>query len=94
MQNTLIGWGLSAFIVLVTMCFEYDNYGGVYHCWLQMDKPLCVGQYIPIIAIMIVTFTLIEAAGAADYAPLKGNVRGRGMSRGMNQFIVSETGST
>ncbi|KAF0301074.1 Adhesion G-protein coupled receptor D1 [Amphibalanus amphitrite] len=70
-QNTLIGWGLSAFIVLVTMSFEYDNYGGVYHCWLQMDKPLCTGQYIPIIAIMIITFTLIEAAGAADYAPLK-----------------------
>ncbi|XP_037090660.1 adhesion G-protein coupled receptor D1-like [Pollicipes pollicipes] len=71
LQNTLIGWGLSIFIVLVTMCFEYENYGGVYHCWLQLDKPLCTGQYIPIIAIMIITFTLIEAAGAAEYAPLK-----------------------
>jgi len=70
-QNTLIGWGLAIFIVLVTMCFEYDNYGGSYHCWLQMDKPLCVGQFIPVIAIMIITFTLIEAAGAAEYIPLK-----------------------
>lgn len=71
LQNTLIGWGLSAFIVLVTMCFEYENYGGEYHCWLQMNKPLCTGQYIPIIAVMIITFTLIEAAGAAEYSPLK-----------------------
>ena len=37
-QNIVIGWGMPAFIVLFNMCFEYDNYGGTYHCWLQMDK--------------------------------------------------------
>ena len=36
-QNLLIGLGLPAFVVLFNMCFEYDNYGGLYHCWLQMD---------------------------------------------------------
>ena len=36
-QNLLVGWGLPAFIVLCNMCFEFDNYGGLYHCWLQMD---------------------------------------------------------
>ena len=37
-QNIIIGWGIPAFIILFNMCFEYDNYGGTYHCWLQMDK--------------------------------------------------------
>ena len=37
-QNIFIGWGIPAFIILFNMCFEYDNYGGTYHCWLQMDK--------------------------------------------------------
>jgi hypothetical protein len=36
-QNLLVGLGLPAFVVLFNMCFEYDNYGGLYHCWLQMD---------------------------------------------------------
>ena len=39
-QNIVIGWGLPAFIILFNMCFEYENYGGTYHCWLQMDKGL------------------------------------------------------
>jgi len=29
-QNVAIGWGISTFIVLFTMCFEYDDYGGQY----------------------------------------------------------------
>ncbi|XP_068212022.1 adhesion G-protein coupled receptor D1-like [Palaemon carinicauda] len=70
-QNTLFGWGMALFIVLCSMCFEYNNYGSVYHCWLQMDTPLVYGQFIPVIAIMIITFTLIEAAGAANYKVLK-----------------------
>ena len=37
-QNIVIGWGVPAFIILFNMCFEYENYGGTYHCWLQMDK--------------------------------------------------------
>ena len=39
-QNIVIGWGLPAFIILFNMCFEYENYGGTYHCWLQMDRGL------------------------------------------------------
>ena len=72
-QNIVIGWGMPAFIILFNMCFEYDNYGGTYHCWLQMDKGLMYGQYIPILILVVTTFTLIEAAGAADdYPALKG----------------------
>jgi hypothetical protein len=40
-QNLLVGWGLPAFIVLLNICFEFDNYGGLYHCWLQMDTGSC-----------------------------------------------------
>ncbi|XP_063598335.1 adhesion G-protein coupled receptor D1-like [Penaeus indicus] len=72
LQNTLIGWGLAAFIIMFCMCFEYDNYGGEYHCWLRMDTPLLYGQFIPVVGLVIMTFTLIEAAGAAEYKPLKG----------------------
>ena len=90
-QNIVIGWGVPAFIILFNMCFEYENYGGTYHCWLQMDKGmfscflnqfsltdnwlsgLMYGQYMPIIMLTVATFTLIEAAGAADeYPALKG----------------------
>ena len=39
-QNIIIGWGVPAFIILFNMCFEYENYGGTYHCWLQMDQGL------------------------------------------------------
>ena len=41
-QNIVIGWGVPAFIILFNMCFEYENYGGTYHCWLQMDKGIFV----------------------------------------------------
>lgn len=72
-QNIFIGWGIPAFIILFNMCFEYDSYGGTYHCWLQMDKGLMYGQYVPIITLVVSTFTLIEAAGASDdYPTLKG----------------------
>ena len=37
-QNVFIGLGIPGFIILFNMCFEYENYGGEYHCWLQMDK--------------------------------------------------------
>jgi len=68
-QNIVVGWGVPAFIILFNMCFEYDNYGGVYHCWLNMDTGLMYGQYIPIIVLVVTTFTIIEAAGAADEYP-------------------------
>ncbi|KAK3861111.1 hypothetical protein Pcinc_032891 [Petrolisthes cinctipes] len=70
-QYILMGWGVSAIVVIFCMCFEYHDYGAPYHCWLQMNTPLLYGQLIPIIGLVILTFTLIEAAGAADYKQLK-----------------------
>ncbi|KAK7081539.1 hypothetical protein SK128_018351 [Halocaridina rubra] len=84
-QNTLIGWGVSAFVILCCMCFEFENYGGKYHCWLQMDTPLVYGQFVPVIIIIILTFTLIEAAGAADFKPLKGVDKGQLLSAKISQ---------
>lgn len=37
LQNILLGWGMSAGIVLACIALEYENYGGKYHCWLQID---------------------------------------------------------
>jgi len=72
-QNIFIGWGIPAFIILFNMCFEYDNYGSSYHCWLEMDSGLMYGQYVPIVCLVVTTFTLIEAAGASDdYPTLEG----------------------
>ena len=31
------GWGVSMGMVLICVGLEYENYGGKYHCWLQMD---------------------------------------------------------
>jgi len=71
-QNLVVGWGVPAFIVLFNMCFEYESYGTSYHCWLAMDTGLVYGQYIPIVVIVVTSFTLIEAAGASeDYPALK-----------------------
>ena len=71
-QNLVVGWGVPAFIVLFNMCFEYESYGTSYHCWLAMDTGLVYGQYIPIVVIVVTSFTLIEAAGASeDYPSLK-----------------------
>ncbi|KAF2363623.1 GPCR family 2 secretin-like [Trinorchestia longiramus] len=71
-MNMGIGWGISLVIVGISVAFEWDNYGASYHCWLQMDTGLLIAQQLPIIVLMIMTFTLIEAAGAAEYKPLKG----------------------
>ena len=37
-----------------------------------MDTNLVIAQQVPIIILMVATFSLIEAAGEADYKPLKG----------------------
>ena len=37
---------------------------GEYHCWLQMNTTLMIGQFVPIVILAILTLTLIEAAGA------------------------------
>ena len=41
-------------------------------CWVQMDKPVFWAQQAPILIAMIITFTLTEAAGAAENTKLEG----------------------
>ena len=41
---------------MFNLCFEYDNYGGDYHCWLQMDTSLIYGQVIAIACIVFWMF--------------------------------------
>lgn len=72
LQNVLTGWGVGVGITLLVVSFRYADYGGVYHCWLQMDTPLLFCQYIPILIMVVLTLTLIEAAGAAEYRKLPG----------------------
>ncbi|KAK4300095.1 hypothetical protein Pmani_027686 [Petrolisthes manimaculis] len=85
LQNTLVGWALAAVFVLFCIAFEFMYYGGEYHCWLQMNTPLLYGQLIPIIGLVILTFTLIEAAGAADYKQLKGGDKNQQRSAKFSQ---------
>ena len=40
LQNTLLGWGLALANVLLVLGLNYEDYGGKYHCWLQVDKPI------------------------------------------------------
>jgi len=71
-QNIAMGWGVGIGITLVVVSLEFKNYGGAYHCWLQMDSTLMLGQFVPIILMNVLTLTLIEAAGAAEYRKLPG----------------------
>ena len=71
-QNFLVGWGAPLGCVLVAIALHYDEYGGKYHCWLQMDTGLTMAQFVPIIILVILIFTMIEAAGAAEYRRLPG----------------------
>ena len=66
-QNTIIGWLIPIIIVMFNICFEYENYGGEYHCWLQLDTGLMYGQFLPIGLMTIITLAIIEAAGTASY---------------------------
>ena len=51
---------------------RYDNFGGEYHCYLQLDTPLVYGVYIPMIVFTIVTLSIIEGAGgAAEYVKVR-----------------------
>ena len=43
-----------------------------------MNTGLFAAQQLPIIVLMIMTFTLIEAAGEAEYKPLKGQFQVKG----------------
>ena len=67
-------------IVLMTVGLMYDDYGGSYHCWLQVNKPLVYGQVIVITVIVIFTFTIIEAAGAENYRRIPGLDQGQWLS--------------
>ncbi|KAG8201660.1 hypothetical protein JTE90_012726 [Oedothorax gibbosus] len=71
LQNMLVGWGVSVLIVVVGVCFFLEFYGSKYHCWLQMDKPLVYLVLGPVVVICILNFIMLEAAGNADYKPLK-----------------------
>eukprot|EP00095_Tigriopus_kingsejongensis_P004198 maker-scaffold208_size258758-snap-gene-1.25 protein:Tk04198 transcript:maker-scaffold208_size258758-snap-gene-1.25-mRNA-1 annotation:"probable g-protein coupled receptor 133" len=62
----MAGWGIAVAIITFTVSFEYDNYGGEYHCWLQFDTGLIYGQLIPIVILSIITFMLIEAGSNVD----------------------------
>ena len=59
-------------LVAVAVGLSFEDYGGEYHCWLQVDKNLIFSQLIPIISLLILTLTLIEAAGAANYRRMPG----------------------
>ena len=37
-QNTLAGWGMALSITLLGVGLCYDDYGGEYHCWLQVSS--------------------------------------------------------
>lgn len=47
-QNVLVGWGISLGVVLLAMAFHFNDYGGEYHCWIQMNTGLVMAQFIPI----------------------------------------------
>ena len=71
-QNVLAGWLLSVAVILIVAAIQYENYGGDYHCWLRIDTPLSFGQIVPTVILVILIFTVLEAAGAADYRKLPG----------------------
>ena len=64
--NFLVGWGSGICVLAFCVSFEFDEYGGLYHCWLQMDSSLMLGVYIPIVVMFIIIIMLIEAAGSVD----------------------------
>ena len=69
--NVFLGWFIPLVIVMFNMCFNYENYGGDYHCWLRMDTSLIYGQFVPIAFMTIISLAIIEAAGdASDYKKL------------------------
>ncbi|TRY76932.1 hypothetical protein TCAL_10625 [Tigriopus californicus] len=71
-QNFFIGWGVALGVILLSLGFHVGDYGGEYHCWLRMNTGLMMTQIIPIVILVILTFTMIEAAGAAEYRRLPG----------------------
>merc|ERR1712062_321757 len=72
LQNTLIGWGFAFAIVAITVGLCWEDYGGKYHCWLQVNKPIVFYMLLVIVLLVILTFTAIEAEGAANYRRIPG----------------------
>jgi len=72
LQNILIGWGFALAIVAITVGLDFEDYGGEYHCWLQVNKPIVFFVLISTVLLVILTFTAIEAAGAANYRRIPG----------------------
>ncbi|TRY78449.1 hypothetical protein TCAL_14392 [Tigriopus californicus] len=66
MGSFMAGWGIAITVITFTVSFEYENYGGDYHCCLQMDTGLMYGEYIPVVILSIITFMLIEAGSNVD----------------------------
>ena len=62
----LVGWGVPAVLLCISVGLNYDSYGGEYLCWVRMNTSLVGYQLGPIIILMIATLALIEAAGSAD----------------------------
>ena len=62
----MLGWGLSSALICLSIAYNYQNYGGEYHCWLQVDSDLFTVQLVPIVILVILIFTMIEAAGNAN----------------------------
>ena len=50
-QNVLSGWMLSIAIILIVASLQFENYGGEYHCWLQVDTPMMFGQIVPTVVL-------------------------------------------
>ena len=75
MGNFMAGWGMAIIVIAFTVSFEYDNYGGEYHCFLQINTGLIYGMLGPIIILCIVAIMLIEAGTNVDeetMIPLEG----------------------
>ena len=75
---------------MFNLCFEYDNYGGQYHCWLKLDTSLIYGQFVPIAFMTITSLAIIEAAGdASDYKQLDDvNIQQRKTAKIMQRTLV------
>ena len=72
------------------MCFEYENFGGEYHCWLQMDTSLIYGQFVPMTLLVIITLAIVEAAGdSKNYSKLdEANAEQRKTAKIMQGTII------
>ncbi len=52
-QNFAVGWGVPLGIVMLSVAFNYGDYGGEYHCWTQMNRQgLLMFQMIPIVVLV------------------------------------------